>query len=360
MDHRDEGSNDRKRSLFTKILLNFLYGLLIIIIASLVIGIASRVTSREVRDWDDKLRSSMPVELEEMGPEREQLLGSFDEFILASSGNRLRTTIQLMLLDPSKLQASVRKRLLTEIPGTHVDEGKLYLWYVYNMGVIAKTSEHTICFDIDSPSFDPAMISLGKLCDIQTVSHVHTDHSDTFALVGTLRSGGTIVLHGNYGGTEDFAESVTPEEYKENIVHIDSREEKAIGDVTVQCVVTTHRMEPEPENCWFTVSMDGFTLVHTGDGNLNGIPFWDDAGEVDVFLANEFLVPFDLRDSRARYIVPLHISEIAHDRSFLEDSSYTKYLSRADEIQSEFDKVGSDSDVYLLLWGEHLEIDKAD
>ena len=80
---------------------------------------------------------------------------------------------------------------------------------------------------------------------------------------------------------------------------------------------------------------------------------WDEESDVDVFLAT-----YDLRDGNARYIIPLHLHEVGHDRSFLERVSYMNYLDRSEEIQEELDRVGRSLKIVLMMWGEHLLVSK--
>lgn len=335
--------------------------LALVIIFSLLVGafiIVVKYIPKEAYTWDGRLTSTAPESLRDLSDERRALFTDFDTFILDSAVERRRTVIELSMMTPGKLQALVRERLVAEISQTEVEEDSLIIWYLYNMGVIAKTREHTICFDLDSPSFAPDMVDMGKLCDVQTISHIHNDHSDTFSMIGTLNSGGTVVLDRNFGAVGDVLNGFVKEEYRKNLVQMDDREEISIEGVHIQRFVTGHRGSDSTENSWYVANIGGFTIVHTGDGSQDGRTFWELIPRPDVFLANECLVPFDLRDSAARYIVPLHLHEVGHDRSFLEGATFGSYLDLTDEIIHEFDVRGLDSVVFLMMWGERLEIER--
>ena len=101
------------------------------------------------------------------------------------------------------------------------------------------------------------------------------------------------------------------------------------------------------------ISIEGFNILHTGDGTLNDSKEWSEFGEIDLLLANTIIQPIDLRDSNARYIIPLHMHEIGHDKRFLEENSFNAYFTKLESFDGDIN-----SRISPLVWGESTEIEK--
>ena len=126
--------------------------------------------SADVKQLDSEIQSTSPENTSET---RLAVLSDFDEFIKTKFKDL--TTPQgyqeVYMLLKTRID-----RAIIEINETSVPPGELKLWYIYNMGVIAKTSNATIGFDLAGTYIYPSLADLSGYVDVLLISHTHGDH----------------------------------------------------------------------------------------------------------------------------------------------------------------------------------------
>ncbi len=335
-----------------KILKGILESILIIILLAVIIVICFLYMPEDSKQWKEKISSTSPEEYSVMSEERKNILKEFDTFVLNSASESYPNILKISFSKQFKLNWLLQKDTYKEIQ-EEVKENSLKVWYVYNMGIIAKTDDTVICFDLSTVIPTPQLIDLAKTCNYLFLSHTDGDHLNALAVQEVLKNGGKVIMQDNIGIVGETIKSLTSEEQFENVSILESEKEYTINDIEIYSIQTTHRGSQEQDNTWFSVTVNGFNIVHTGDGTLNDSSEWSKFGDIDLLLANTIIQTIDLRDSDARYIIPLHLHELGHNRSFLEENCFTSYLEKLDSFEDTIS-----SKIYLLLWGESIMISK--
>lgn len=325
---------------------------LILLLSLLTVVIAFIYMPQDSKDWKEKISSTSPEEYSIMSEERKEILEEFDTFVLNSASESSPSIFKMAFSKQFKLNWLLQKDIYGEMQ-KEVEENSLRVWYVYNMGIIAKTDNTVVCFDLSTVIPTPQLIDLAKSCDYLFLSHTDGDHLNALAVREVLRSGGKVLMQNNTGIVGETLKSLVSESQLENVSILESEKEYLIDDIRIYSVQTTHRGSQEQGNTWFSVTVNDFNIVHTGDGTLEDSSEWSKFGNIDLLLANTIIQPIDLRDSNARYIIPLHMHEIGHNRSFLEENSFVSYFEKLDSFE---DTVSSK--IYPLLWGESISIQK--
>ena len=311
-----------------------------------------------VIEFSERIAASSPEVLDDG---RRELLSDFDSFILESaprSWGRRRLPWEFPFLAPTKLTERQTRKAVEEIRTTEIPSGKLRLWYLYNMGIVAKTSEATVAFDISSPPFCKEHRKLADLVDVFITSHRHGDHYDTPLLRAGVEKGATAVFPKGCGLARTLR-SGADSAASERVVELNSAEEFVTGDIKVTFFQTDHRGDKLyffPCG-WFQVEMSGFKLLHTGDGqnfkNRAEREQLHQQKDLDIFLVNIALSPFEARDLGPRVVIPLHMHEIMHNKGFLSRSRYEDALAQYAEHAKDLEGI----EIKPLLWGESLEIE---
>jgi hypothetical protein len=174
-------------------LFNFL---LIILIIIFIFGCTSSGNTKitdEILVLDDEI-NSIPVSnisSPSTPSQRTDLLVKIDDFARESvSGDKFSSSIYSLL----------KVRLdwaLKEISVTRVPKGNVKIWYIYNMGVIAKSEDKTIAFDLGGDYAYPDLADFTKYIDILFISHFHRDHIGSSVLREALKNGVTVIIPGD-------------------------------------------------------------------------------------------------------------------------------------------------------------------
>ena len=144
-------------------------------------------------------------------------------------------------------------RVLAEVQATTVAPGAVpAVWYVYNMGVIVKTSRTTFSIDLCHRQAVRAV----PVLDFALISHNHEDHYTTAFLKAMRRAKKPVItnfcLYWDWY-CRDYEKTFT------------------IGDVTVRCTATDHNPHlPKAVNCHEVsvdrgAGVDPFVIFHSGD-----------------------------------------------------------------------------------------------
>ena len=333
-----------------KILKGILESILIIISLGIITVVAFVYMPQDSKDWKEKISSTSPEEYSVMNEERKNILEEFDTFVLDSASEESPNIFKISFSKQFKLNWNILKDVAEEVK-EDTEEGRLKIWYVYNMGIVAKTNSTVVCFDLSTVIPSPQLIDLARSCNYLFLSHTDGDHLNALAVREILKNGGIVVMQDNMGIVGETLKSLVSKDQFENVLILESEKEYLIGDIKIYSVQTTHRGSQEQSNTWFSVTVNGFNIVHTGDGTLNDSSEWSKFGNIDLLLANTIVQPIDLRDSNAGYIIPLHMHELSHEKSFLEENSFASYFEKLENFEDTIS-----SQIYPLMWGESILI----
>jgi len=341
--------------------------------------------SADVKQLDNEIQCISPENTSET---RLAVLHDFDEFIKAKF-NGLTTPQDYQ--DVYMLLKTRIDRVIKEINETSVPPGELKLWYIYNMGVIAKTSNITIGFDLAGTYVYPSLADLGESVDVLLITHTHGDHFDKNVIMKAKEHGATIIIPD--GKVRVDHSGLTPFIVKDphgmnmldalkqlgldtsGLTAIEPNETINIKGVSVTAFSGEHRTPSEsivesiydtPVD-WYYVNVSGFCLLHTGDGFLfDNIPNFS-AKRVDVYFIHYTdgltcemyyrMVP------NASMMIPLHLHELGHGREMVLDiGMFKNALDQYNHGYLSLNFVQPNPTLmrYVpMIWGESLELGNA-
>jgi mRNA degradation ribonuclease J1/J2 len=123
------------------------------------------------------------------------------------------------------------------------------------MGIIAKTDDTVICFDLSTVIPTPQLIDLAKTCNYLFLSHTDGDHLNALAVQEVLKNGGKVIMQDNIGIVGETIKSLTSEEQFENVSILESEKEYTINDIEIYSIQTTHRGSQEQDNTMVSVTV---------------------------------------------------------------------------------------------------------
>jgi L-ascorbate metabolism protein UlaG (beta-lactamase superfamily) len=332
---------------------------------------SSGVFNSEAFSLNDKINSISP---EDTSGKRVELLKQFDDFAKGSvSGNGFSSKIYSLV----KIRLD---RVLKEIPNTKVPKGKIKIWYIYNMGVIVKSEDKTIAFDLASTDVYSSMADFTKFIDILLITHPHGDHLDLSVVKEALKNGVTVIIPGDkvlFDETGVLIKSPKGEDLvsfikrrqginSENLISLKPQEKTVVRGVEITGYPSNH-MNPDPNEDpnsivpfpvnWYYVNFSGVTILHMGDGDyrFNNQP--DFSGKnVDVFIThnadprtNDSLVKLV---PSAKTILPLHTWELQHGPGNIDNMDYKNVLD--DYANGYFKGLEGKTRFTPVIWGESL------
>lgn len=337
--------------------------------------------SADVMQLDSQIQNSNPENTSET---RLSVLHDFDEFIKTKFKDL--TTPQgyqeVYMLLKTRID-----RAIEEINKTSVPPGQLKLWYIYNMGIIAKTSNVTIGFDLAGTYVYPSLADLGGYVDLLLISHIHGDHFDKNVIMKAEEHGATILVPDgkvrvDYSGGIPF---IVKDSHGMNMLDalqqigidtsgltpIKPNETISVKGVSVTAFSGEHRSPNEdivddiydtPVD-WYYVNLSGFGLLHTGDGFLfDNIPDFS-AKHVDVYVIHftdeRTCEMFYKMVPNASMLMPLHLHELGHGKEIIEYGMFKNALGQYDHgyLTLNFVQPNPTPMRYVpMIWGESVEI----
>lgn len=336
----------------------------------------SGLTPKDVFSLNDKINSSSPTDTL---AERTSILTEIDNFIKSSiSGSGFSM----------KAYDLVRIRLdaaLTEIPKTVVPKGKVKIWYIYNMGIIAKSDTTTVAFDLAGTYAYAKMADFAKYIDVLAITHFDGDHFDLSVVKEVLKNGGTVIIPGDkmlFKGQEfgrDPGGVAAVDLIKQrnginsnNLISLEPYKAATIKGVEITTYPAIHIHNPDedasfvnpPVNCYF-VNLSGFKIVHTGDaeGVINQGSFPNT--NIDLFVFHSTTLDPRTNESlmrlvpNAKTIFPLHVLELGHGSAIVDKNNlwYMNYQSILDNYANDYYKSASGGANFMpLIWGESFEL----
>lgn len=298
-----------------------------------------------------QISKSNPNNLDE---ERIKLSEDYETFLLSNMPKNPKTTPNLLYYLIGKQRKFLDLRVnqaIEEIKNTQVDERKIRVWSLLNMGVVVKTNNKIIAFDIADIPLSRAHKELANITDIIITSHADGDHYDKSLLKKALNQGKSLVFLDGFGfklGKKNIS----------NIFEIKSGETINIDGVKVTAYQTDHRGDGNfnEANAWFLVEVNDFKLLHTGDGrdfkNKKERELLNQREDIDIFLVNVMIHPLNIRDIKPKVIVPLHLYKFMHNREHLEQSTFNYAI----DMYNQYEKDLRGIEKRLLFCGEGFEL----
>ncbi len=246
-------------------------------------------------------------------------LGEYLSFGLPHDPDKTPTLWHLFWANQRKFFDISLKQAIAEIGNTDVGIGKMRVWSFMNMGAVVKTNNKIIAFDTADMPESLVQSKLASVADIFLVTHSDMDHFDPSLLRKALQQGKLVVLPENLILTDD-------DNNLSNVRYLKDGESIEIDEVKITAFQTDHRGDGNfiTPNAWYLVEIDGFKILHTGDGrdfkNPNERKALEKSG-VDVFLCNVKLAAFDVRDIGPKVVVPMHLFKFMHSRDELANST---------------------------------------
>lgn len=335
---------------------------------------SSRLVSKEVFTLSDKINSILP---EDTFEKRVELLKQIDDFAKGSvSGNGFSSRIYSLI----KIRLD---QALKEIPKTQVPKGKVKIWYIYNMGVIAKSEDKTIAFDLAGDYVYSNMADFAKYIDILVISHFDGDHFDLPVVKEALKNSVTVIVPGDkmlFKGKEFGRDSKGEDAVNlikrrngidsKNFISLKPQEKTIIKGVEITAYPAKHIHNPDEEDSftdppvnWYYVNLSGFNILHTGDGtSFDYQPDFTNKN-VDVFITHSTTLDPRTNDSlmklvpNAKTILPLHVLELGHGSDIVNKKHgwYMNYQSILDNYSNGYYKTLEGKTKFMpMIWGESI------
>jgi len=271
-------------------------------------------------------------------------------FALPKEYDRTPTYLHLFLGHQRKYLDLEFKQVLGEIRQTKIPDDQIRVWTFANMGAVVKSGDKTIAFDIADVPLSKIQKELVKITDVFLVTHADSDHFDTELLDLAIKQNKTIILPANFGYGQN----------EKNVLMIENAQTLQIGDITITAWQTDHRGNgsfSEP-NAWYLVNVNGFNILHTGDGrNFVNQADKDLLGQqynIDIFLANYQTHPHNIRDVSPKVVVPMHLFKYMHSREELEISTFEAINNTYEQYPEDFTGI----EVKWLFPGESFTYQK--
>ncbi len=226
----------------------------------------------------------------------------------------------------------VFKQALREVKETKIPDDQIRVWAFANMGAVVKSGNKILAFDIADVPMSKVQKKLTSLANVFLVTHADSDHFDTELLDLALKQQKKIILPANFG----YGQS------EKNVLMIENAQTIQVDDITITAWQTDHRGNgsfAEP-NVWFLANVNGFNILHTGDGrsfvNQADKDLLGQQYDIDVFLANYQTHPHNIRDISPKIVVPMHLFKYMHSREELEISTFEAINNTYEQYPEDF------------------------
>ena len=229
------------------------------------------------------------------------------------------------------------EKALNDIKEAKPANGEAYIWLMYNMGYVIKTSEGAFAVDI----FNRRAAELEPYIDFYCMTHIHNDHK-SIALADAMVKAGKPVLS-NFYDSADMSEE--DKDYTIGSFKIHSFITKHNNSATSNVPVTVYKVDCGQAG-------GNLVVMHSGDSNFTASEFESvkDA-KVDVYIPR--YAPEALTENRVigavfkpTYVLLSHIMELTHKD--VAGSRWTLELGLERASKLNCDKT------YMPFWGEKL------
>ncbi len=276
---------------------------------------------------------------------RRALLLEFDDLI---AGN-IPTTVRPQTQATSLLELRTR-RAVEEIRDAAVPEGSMRVWYIYNMGVVLKTSKATVGIDVAGTYEAPSIADVGSLLDVLVVTHPHGDHLDSKVASAAAKAGAKIVVADEMVRLDSNPTQIVrdPEGTSmvklltgstlaaEALVGVEPGVPTDVGGIRLTAIPAEHS---SPDSTWskspvdwFYVEVSGFGVLHTGDGYFpDSKPDLTDK-QVDLYIVHYvdeiYAEDYQRLAPQSRVMLPLHLHELGHGAEILDYGMFKNALDQ--------------------------------
>lgn len=301
-----------------------------ILVFAVIIAIVYFFTPTSVKRLNEKINQSNPMNLDAT---RLSLLKEYGDFL----GHKLPETNPALYFywysNQRKISDLRVKEAVKEIKTTSLNTNEIKVWSFLNMGAVIKTGEKIIAIDTANLPFSYAHNQLVEIVDIFIVTHMDMDHYDPSLLEKALKNNKKVI----------FLEGIPLLGDAENNISLISGESRNIEGIKITAFQTDHRGDGNfNEPCaWFMVELNGFKLLHTGDGrdfkNKNEQQKVYSMKDFDILLGNSntgsTLHPYNIRDLKPKVLIPLHLFKFMSGGDLYRESTieivsevYDKYI----------------------------------
>lgn len=317
----------------------YINDLIIVFILLLIIFISYFYIPQSAKSLNNKIIQSSPLVLDD---NRFNLIKEYDDYLADNLPENNPKLYFYWYSKQRKLSDLRVKAAIEQIKNTNVEKDKIAIWSLLNMGVVIKTSSKTMAVDTANLPFSTAHNELLNIVDVFLVTHKDMDHYDQELLKKALNKNKKVILLDNF-----IFESDKPD----NIFKLTSGKERSIDGINVTAYQTDHRGDNnfyEPVN-WFMLEVDGFKLLHTGDGrnfkNKEESEKVYSMKDFDILLANNQLHPYNIRDLSPKVLIPLHLFKFMSGNDLYQESTIKTVSAMYEQYQKDLQGIRQ---VFLL------------
>lgn len=145
-----------------------------------------------------RIAATSPGEINE---ERRVLSLELEKYLaygLTRDPGKTASLLHLYLANQRKFFDLRFKQAITEVETSEVGSGRARVWSFMNMGVVVKTQDKLIAFDIADMPESVVQKRLADMADIFFVTHADMNHYDPTLLKKALRQGKAVVFPENF------------------------------------------------------------------------------------------------------------------------------------------------------------------
>jgi hypothetical protein len=322
---------------------------------------------------NEEISKSTPLNINQ---ERLDLFQKVDDLVKSSMTGKTFSAKPYSLI---KIQLD---QAYNEIAKETVPQGIVKVWYLYNMGIIAKSSDKTIAFDLANQIAYYNIADFTKLIDVLVITHFHGDHFDSNVVKYALKNNVKVVVPDEKvvlfqeGNSKFIIKNPNGENIatllnklygikSDNLILAKPKEKLLVNGIEITGYPATHNYNLDsnlnPNIAlspidWFFVNFSGLNFLHTSDG-ISQESF--STKKIDVLIAH-------LEDGRSadslaslipstKFILPLHVLELQHGSGIL---NYMMYKNALDENTDGQWKSNISTKFVPLFWGESISLNK--
>lgn len=308
--------------------------LFFILIFGTVIILSYFYIPSSVKKLNEKINQSSPTNL---GTARLNLFKEYGNFLGRNLPENNPALYFYWYSNQRKISDLRIKKAIEEIKNTKINPNEIKIWSLLNMGVVIKTSGKTIAIDTANLPFSQAHNELVDIVDAFVVTHMDGDHYDPTLLKKALSRNKKVI----------FLDGIPLLGGSSNNIAVASGTSENVGEVIITAYQTDHRGDGNfNEPCaWFIIEVDGFKLLHTGDGrdfkNKEESQKVYAMKDFDILLGNSntnsTLHPYNIRDLKPKVLIPLHLFKFMSGNDLYQESTIEavskKYEQYAKDLQ---------------------------
>lgn len=263
------------------------------------------------------------------------------------------------------------EKAIKEIKTSQPAKDEIFLWYIYNMGVIIKSENTTVGVDLGQEWISSQLTKLADFVDFLIFSHPHPDHLSLKLAKKAVENGVPLVIPSGdvtpeafYGERETNKKAMSMAEAvvkfakiknKDLIIEMAPGETRTIKGVKITAYPATHRGPEHVQSTptrWFYFEIANTRFLQTDDGELKETPLSYFSNKVDVLLtAQPRINPEQILTVNPKIAFPLHHHELGHGKE-----SCRNNLSDQIRLAEEVEKQKPEIKVIPIIWGEKIKI----